>query len=291
MRVPPTQINLKHDYHVNHTEAEQTIAHASLTLKKLRKRIRRLTSKAIQNYAMIEDGQLVMACLSGGKDSYVMLDMLLELQRIAPINFRLIAVNLDQKQPGFPSEVLPDYLSRRGVEYHVLEYDTYSVVQEKIPQGKTPCSLCSRLRRGILYSFAKDIGADRIALGHHMDDMVETLFLNMFFGGKLKAMPPKLLSDNREHMVIRPLVYCREQELAKYAQLMEFPIIPCNLCGVAGKKLQRSQIKAMLQDWQQQYPGRIESIFNSMQNIAPSQLADRELFDFCGLDAHQQSEN
>jgi tRNA 2-thiocytidine biosynthesis protein TtcA len=233
---------------------------------------------------MIRDGERVMVCLSGGKDSYTMLDLLRSLQRSAPVRFELVAVHLDQKQPGYPPEVLPAYLDTLDIEYHILEKDTYSVVRSVIPEGKTTCGLCSRLRRGTLYGFASQIGATRIALGHHRDDIVETLFLNMFFGGKLKAMPPKLLSDDGEHVVIRPLAYCRESDIARYAQAREFPIIPCNLCG-SQENLQRVAIKQMLADWEKQYPGRSETIFRAIGNVAPSQLADRDLFDFAGLNA------
>ena len=220
-----------------------------------------------------------MVCLSGGKDSYTLLDILIALQKRAPVKFDLVAVNLDQKQPGFPEQVLPGYLDSLGVEYHVIEQDTYSIVKEKLDPGKTMCSLCSRMRRGILYNFAHEHGLNKIALGHHRDDLIETLFLNMFNGGKLKAMPPKLRSDDGRNVVIRPLAYCRETDIEAYAQAREFPIIPCSLCG-SQDGLQRQQIKAMLNDWQRQYPGRVETIFKSMQHIEPSQLADRELFDF-----------
>jgi tRNA 2-thiocytidine biosynthesis protein TtcA len=249
---------------------------------KLQKRLRRNVGNAIADYNMIEEGDRVMVCLSGGKDSYGMLDVLLSLRQNAPIDFELIAVNLDQKQPGFPEEVLPTYLEALGVPFYILEKDTYSIVREVIPEGKTTCGLCSRLRRGSLYGFAQDIGATKIALGHHRDDIVETLFLNMFFNGKLKAMPPKLLSDDRRNVVIRPLAYCKEKDLARYARYREFPIIPCNLCG-SQENLQRVQIKAMLASWEREYPGRTESIFRSIRNVAPSQLADSKLFDFDAL--------
>jgi len=246
---------------------------------KLQKRLRRLVGEAIQDYNMIEEGDKVMVCLSGGKDSYGMLDILMSLQRSAPIKFDLVAVNLDQKQPGFPEDVLPAYLDNLGIEYHILEKDTYSIVKSVIPEGKTTCGLCSRLRRGTLYGFAEEIGATKIALGHHRDDIMETLFLNMFFGGSLKAMPPKLLSDDKKNIVIRPLAYCEEADLEEYAIQKQFPIIPCNLCG-SQENLQRQNIKHMLQEWQKKFPGRIESIFSAIQNVAPSQLADRQLFDF-----------
>lgn len=251
---------------------------------KLQKRLRRNVGNAIADYNMIEHGDRVMVCLSGGKDSYGMLDILLSLRQNAPVDFELIAVNLDQKQPGFPEEVLPAYLSALGVPYYILEKDTYSIVREVIPEGKTTCGLCSRLRRGSLYGFAQDIGATKIALGHHRDDIVETLFLNMFFNGKLKAMPPKLLSDDRRNVVIRPLAYCKEKDLARYARYKAFPIIPCNLCG-SQENLQRVQIKSMLAAWEREYPGRTESIFRSIRNVAPSQLADSGLFDFAALRA------
>ena len=251
---------------------------------KLQKRLRRNVGRAIEDYNMIEAGDRVMVCLSGGKDSYGMLDILLNLQRTAPAPFELVAVNLDQKQPGFPEDVLPRYLESIGIEFHILERDTYSIVKSVIPEGKTTCGLCSRLRRGNLYSFAREIGATRIALGHHRDDIIETLFLNMFFNGKLKAMPPKLLSDDGDNVVIRPLVYCKEEDLADYAQIRGFPIIPCNLCG-SQENLQRQAVKEMLRDWERKYPGRVESIFASIANVAPSQLADTALFDFASLRA------
>lgn len=246
---------------------------------KLIKRLRRLTGQAIADYNMIEAGDRVMVCLSGGKDSYTMLDVLLHLQRSAPIDFEIIAVNLDQKQPGFPEHVLPEYLEDLGVPYYILERDTYSVVRSVIPEGKTTCGLCSRLRRGTLYGFAEQIGATKIALGHHRDDIVETLFLNMFFGGKLKAMPPKLLSDDKQNIVIRPLAYCKETDIERYASQQGFPIIPCNLCG-SQENLQRVEIKKMLTEWERDYPGRTETIFKSLKNVSPSQLADGTLFDF-----------
>jgi tRNA 2-thiocytidine biosynthesis protein TtcA len=251
---------------------------------KLQKRLRRNAGNAIVDYNMIEEGDRVMVCLSGGKDSYAMLDVLQSLQRSAPVSFDLIAVNLDQKQPGFPEEVLPAYLEAAGVPFYILEKDTYSIVKELVPEGKTTCGLCSRLRRGSLYGFAQDIGATKIALGHHRDDIVETLFLNMFFSGKLKAMPPKLLSDDTRNVVIRPLAYCKEKDLVAYADYKEFPIIPCNLCG-SQENLQRVQVKKMLAEWERQYPGRTETIFRSIRNVAPSQLADLNLFEFGSLRA------
>ncbi len=253
-----------------------------LELNKLHKRLRRQVGTAIADYKMIEAGDKVMVCLSGGKDSYAMLEILRNLQKTAPIDFELVAVNLDQKQPGFPEHVLPEYLTEQGVPFHILEKDTYSIVTERVPENKTFCGLCSRLRRGSLYGFAQEIGATKIALGHHRDDIVETLFLNMFFGGKLKAMPPKLLSDDKKNIVIRPLAYCREDDLALLAEYKKFPIIPCNLCG-SQENLQRQVIKDMLQGWEREYPGRTETIFSAIKNVAPSQLADSGLFDFSGL--------
>ena len=252
-------------------------------LNRSRKNLRRDVGRAIADFDMIADGDLVMVCLSGGKDSYTLLDILSSLQRHAPINFELHAVNLDQKQPGFPEHVLREYLENLGVSYKILEQDTYSIVTDKVPEGKTFCGLCSRLRRGILYNYAESIGANKIALGHHRDDIVETLFLNMFYGGKLKAMPPKLLSDDRRNIVIRPLAYCKEAEISRYAELAGFPIIPCNLCG-SQDNLQRQAIKNMLQGWQREHPGRVETIFRAICNVSPSQLADSELFDFSGLE-------
>lgn len=254
----------------------------SKNFKKLQARLRGLVGKASVDYGMLEEGDRVMACLSGGKDSYTMLDLLLSLQRRAPVNFELLAVNLDQKQPGFPTDVLPNYLEELGVPYRIVEEDTYSTVVRVVPEGKTMCGLCSRLRRGILYRVASEEGATKIALGHHRDDIVETLFLNMFHGGRLKAMPPKLRSDDGQHVVIRPLAYCSEKDIAKYARARNFPIIPCNLCG-SQENLQRGLIKQMLQGWEREHPGRIDSIFRSIQNVSPSQLGDRDLFDFAGL--------
>ena len=251
---------------------------------KLQKRLRRNAGNAIVDYNMIEDGDRVMVCLSGGKDSYGMLDILLNLRDSAPIDFELVAVNLDQKQPGFPEEVLPQYLAKLHIPFYILEKDTYSIVREVIPEGKTTCGLCSRLRRGSLYGFARDIGADKIALGHHRDDIVETLFLNMFFNGCLKAMPPKLLSDDKKNVVIRPMAYCKEKDLAAFARYKQYPIIPCNLCG-SQENLQRVKVKKMLASWEREYPGRTESIFRSIRNVSPSQLADVDLFEFGGLRA------
>ncbi|WP_097461147.1 tRNA 2-thiocytidine(32) synthetase TtcA [Mangrovitalea sediminis] len=248
-------------------------------LNKLQKLLRRETGRAIADFRMIEAGDKVMCCLSGGKDSYTMLDILLNLQKHAPVSFEIIAVNLDQKQPGFPEEILPEYLASLGVEYHVIERDTYSIVKDKVPEGKTTCGLCSRLRRGILYDFAADHDVTRIALGHHRDDILETLFLNMFYGGKMKAMPPKLLSDDGRNVVIRPLAYCREKDIARYAALKQFPIIPCNLCG-SQENLQRQVIKEMFQEWDRQHPGRLENMFRALMNVVPSHLADTELYDF-----------
>lgn len=250
---------------------------------KLTKRLRRLVGQAIADFNMIEAGDKVMVCLSGGKDSYTLLDILLALQASAPIPFELVAVNLDQKQPNFPEEVLPNYLTQLGVPFHILEKDTYSVVKSLVPEGKTMCSLCSRLRRGNLYSFAKKIGATKIALGHHRDDILETFFLNLFFGGKLKAMPAKLLSDEKDNILIRPLAYCKEKDIARYAELAAFPIIPCTLCG-SQPNLQRKVVKTMLQDWDKKFPGRLETMFNALQHVAPSQLLDKALFDFEGLE-------
>ena len=254
---------------------------------KLQKRLRRQVGNAIIDYGMIHEGDKVMVCLSGGKDSYTMLEILMNLQRNAPVNFELVAVNLDQKQPGFPEHVLPEYLDAKGVNYHILERDTYSVVKEKTPEGKTTCALCSRLRRGSLYGFAEEIGATKVALGHHREDILETLFLNMFFGGSLKAMPPKLLSDDGKNIVIRPLAYCREADIAEFARQMAFPIIPCNLCG-SQPNLQRQVVKEMLAEWEIKHPGRLETMFKAVTNVAPSQLADRDLFDFAGLEAKQR---
>ncbi|RLA56708.1 MAG: tRNA 2-thiocytidine(32) synthetase TtcA [Gammaproteobacteria bacterium] len=249
---------------------------------KLQKRLRRNVGNALSDYNMIEHGDKVMVCLSGGKDSYGMLDILINLRSSAPVDFELVAVNLDQKQPGFPEEVLPRYLSSLDIPFYILEKDTYSIVQEVVPEGKTTCGLCSRLRRGSLYGFAQELGANKIALGHHRDDIVETLFLNMFFNGSLKAMPPKLLSDDRKNVVIRPLAYCKEKDLATFARYKAYPIIPCNLCG-SQDHLQRVKIKKMLAEWEREYPGRTETIFRSIRNVSPSQLGDSKLFDFDSL--------
>ena len=261
------------------TPASEAERERKLETNKLQKRLRRDAGQAIQDFRMIESGDRVMVCLSGGKDSYTMLDILMNLQKSAPVPFELIAVNLDQKQPGFPEHVLPDYLSGLGIEYHIIEKDTYSIVKEKVPEGKTTCGLCSRLRRGILYNFAEEHGITKIALGHHRDDLLETLFLNMFYGGKMKSMPPKLFSDDGRNTVIRPLAYSREKDIARYAALREYPIIPCNLCG-SQENLQRQVVKDMLQQWDQQHPGRIESMFRAMCNVEPSHLADTNLYDF-----------
>ncbi|SHO56192.1 tRNA 2-thiocytidine(32) synthetase TtcA [Vibrio quintilis] len=261
----------------------------TLELNKLQKRLRRNVGNAIIDYNMIEDGDVVMACISGGKDSFAMLDILLNLQKAAPIHFEVVAVNLDQKQPGFPEHILPEYFRQLGIPYYIIDKDTYSVVKEKISEGKTTCGLCSRLRRGTLYSFAEKIKATKIALGHHMDDIVETLFLNMFHGSRMKAMPPKLRSDDERNIVIRPLSYCREKDLIRYANAKQFPIIPCNLCG-SQENLQRQNIKSMLIEWDKKTPGRVESIFKSIQSVSPSQLADRDLFDFVNLPLAREGE-
>lgn len=254
----------------------------SYNQNKLHKRLRRQVGEAIADFNMIEDGDRIMVCLSGGKDSYTLLDILMNLKLSAPIDFELIAVNLDQKQPGFPEHILPEYLEKLGVQYKIVEENTYGIVKEKIPEGKTTCSLCSRLRRGILYRTATELGATKIALGHHREDILETLFLNMFYGGKIKAMPPKLMNDTGEHIIIRPLAYCKEKEIEKYAEIKQFPIIPCNLCG-SQPNLQRQVIKEMLNDWDKKHPGRIETMFRATQNIVPSHLCDHNLFDFKGI--------
>ncbi len=259
---------------------------ADFNLNRLQKTLRAEVGRAIADYNMIQDGDFVMVCMSGGKDSYTMLDILLNLQKHAPIDFRIKAVNLDQKQPGFPEHVLPAYLASIGVDYHVIEQDTYSIVVDKTEPGKTFCGLCSRLRRGNLYSYAESIGATKIALGHHRHDLMETLFLNMFFGGKLKSMPPKLLSDDGRHVVIRPMAYCKENDIARYAALKQFPIIPCNLCGTQ-ENMQRKEIKNMLNEWERKHPGRLDVLFKSLLNVAPSQLGDTQLFDFRNLESRR----
>lgn len=253
---------------------------------KLRNRLISATGKAIGDYNMIEEGDTVLVCMSGGKDSHTLLMLLLALQERAPVNFKLIAMNLDQKQPGFPADVLPSYFENLGIDYRIVEADTYSIVKEKVPAGKTTCSLCSRLRRGVIYTTAKELGANKIALGHHRDDIVETLFLNLFFGAKMKAMPPKLSTNDKKNIVIRPLAYCSEKDIASYAKQMAFPIIPCNLCG-SQENLQRQRIKEMLHDWEREQPGRINNIFRAIGNIEPSHLADFNLYDFKNLSTAQ----
>ena len=262
------------------------LAKQTREFNKLKKRLRRQVGQAIADYNMIQDGDKIMVCLSGGKDSYTMLDILMNLQQHAPIDFEIIAVNLDQKQPGFPEHILPEYLESVGVPFHIIEKDTYSIVKEIVPEGKTTCGICSRLRRGTLYGYARQNGITKIALGHHRDDIIETAFLNMFYGSKIKAMPPKLLSDDKTNIVIRPLSYSRESDIERYAQWQNFPIIPCNLCG-SQENLQRQVIKEMLQGWDKQHPGRIENIFRSLQNISPSQLADNDLFNFKDLELNR----
>ena len=271
-------------FHPSATEAGRDTRRDKREADKRAKRLRRQTGQAIGDYGMIQHGDRVLVCLSGGKDSYTLLDMLLALREAAPVDFELHALNLDQKQPDFPAHVLPEYLSGRGIPYTILEQDTYSVVKRNIPEGKTMCSLCSRLRRGALYTFAHDNGYNKIALGHHKDDIVATFFLNMFFGGRLAGMPPKLKSDDERNIVIRPLAYCREKDIAAYAEEKGFPIIPCNLCG-SQDNLQRQQVQRMMAEWERNDPGRVEQIFRAMCHVAPSQLADRELFDFAGLEA------
>jgi tRNA 2-thiocytidine biosynthesis protein TtcA len=261
-------------------------ATSSSTFKRLQARLRGLVGKAIEDFRMIEDGDRVMVCLSGGKDSYTLLDVLLSLQRSAPVRFELVAVNLDQKQPGFPARVLPDYLTALGVPFHVIEQDTYRVVKRLIPEGRTMCGLCSRLRRGALYRYAAENGITKVALGHHRDDIVETLFLNMFFGGRLKTMPPKLLSEDGRHIVIRPMAYVPEREIERYARARQFPLIPCTLCG-SQQHLQRVAVKKMLADWEREFPGRTEAIFSALGNVTTSHLADPLAFDFAGLEARR----
>jgi len=270
------------------SDTSSSLPRPSRTFKKLQAELRGMVGKAIADYGMIAEGDRVMVCLSGGKDSYTMLDLLLSLQRSAPVRFELVAVNLDQKQPGFPAHILPDYLTRLGVSWHVIEQDTYSVVKRLIPEGRTMCSLCSRMRRGALYRWADENGITKIALGHHRDDILETLFLNLFYGGKLKAMPPKLRSDDGRHIVIRPLAYVPERDIARYARARQFPIIPCTLCG-SQANLQREVIGKMLTTWEREFPGRIESIFAAIRDVSPSQLADPRLFNFMGLDVRRES--
>ncbi|HEY3555678.1 MAG TPA: tRNA 2-thiocytidine(32) synthetase TtcA [Casimicrobiaceae bacterium] len=266
------------------TNARRDTRKADFELSKLRKRLRRQVGQAIADYAMIDAGDRVMVCLSGGKDSYGLLDILLTMRERAPCAFEIVAVNLDQKQPGFPADVLPRYLAARGVPFRIVEQDTYSVVKRVIPEGATMCSLCSRLRRGVLYRVAGELGATKIALGHHLDDILATFFLNLFHGGKLKTMPPKLVSDDGRHVVIRPLAYVRERDLARYADASAFPLIPCTLCG-SQENLQRKQVAAMLREWEKRFPGRIESIFNALRSVAPSHLLDAALHDFAAVQA------
>lgn len=278
-----TEIPLHLNFNSNLDKAESVSARKEqYNTNKLQKRLRGNVGKAVIDYSMIEEGDKILAAVSGGKDSFLMLDMLLHLKNVAPIRFDVVAVNLDQKQPGFPEHVLPNYFKSKGIDYFVIDKDTYSIVKEKVPEGKTTCALCSRLRRGSLYVFAEEIGATKIALGHHMDDIVETLFLNMFFNGKLKAMPPKLLSDDKRNIVIRPLSYCRERDIIKLAEINAYPIIPCNLCG-SQENLQRKQVKSMIAQWEEMKPGCVENIFSSIRDIKPSQLADLNLFDFLSL--------
>jgi tRNA 2-thiocytidine biosynthesis protein TtcA len=260
-----------------------------LESNKLNKRLRRHVGQAIADFNMIEEGDKIMVCLSGGKDSYAMLSLLMALQKTAPVKFELVAVNMDQKQPGYPEHILPNYLDELGVPYYIVEKDTYSIVKSVIPEGKTTCGLCSRLRRGTLYGFAEEIGATKIALGHHKDDIVETLFLNLFYGGKLKAMPPKLLADDQRNIIIRPMAYCRESDIEKFAKLMEYPIIPCNLCG-SQENLQRQNIKSMLVEWDNKFPGRTETIFGALTRVTPSHLADNALFDFMNLSIDREAD-
>lgn len=261
------------------TDLPEKESRFSNTFLRLKKHLERKVGEAIGDYGMIADGDVVMVCISGGKDSFTLLSILLALRERAPVDFRIVAMNLDQKQPGFPDEILPAYFESIGVEYKIVTENTYAIVKDKIPEGKTTCSLCSRLRRGIIYRTAKELGATKIALGHHRDDMIETLFLNMFFGGKIKSMPPKLVSDDGENVVIRPLAYCAEKDIERFARGMEYPIIPCNLCG-SQENAQRKHIKAMLRDWDTRFPGRIVSIATALKNVVPSHLADSSLFDF-----------
>ena len=271
-------------HHPDDAAARRDPRKSEFELAKLRKRLRRQVGQAIADYAMIDANDRVMVCVSGGKDSYGLLDILLSLQRRSPRAFEIIAVNLDQKQPGFPADVLPRYLASRGVPFRIAEQDTYSVVKRVIPEGATMCSLCSRLRRGVLYRMAGELGATRIALGHHRDDMLATFFLNLFHGGKLKTMPPKLVSDDGRHVVIRPLAYVRERDLARYAEASAFPLIPCTLCG-SQQNLQRKQVTTLLREWEKRFPGRVESIFNAMSNVVPTHLLDRTLQDFTSVRA------
>jgi len=264
------------------TQTHEFSGDNKVEFNKLQKKLRRGAGNAVADFNMIEEGDRIMVCLSGGKDSFTMLHILMSLQKSAPINFELIAVNLDQKQPGFPAHILPEYLETLGIEYYIVDRDTYSIVKSKIPEGKTTCGLCSRLRRGTLYAFAEDINANKIALGHHKDDIVQTMFLNMFYGSRLSAMPPKLLSDDKRNVVIRPLAYCRERDIERFSELMAYPIIPCNLCG-SQDNLQRQAIKKMMLEWEKDHSSRIDSIFSSLQNVAPSQLSDTKLFDFESL--------
>jgi tRNA 2-thiocytidine biosynthesis protein TtcA len=280
---PPVATGLEADHP---PQQGASVPVSSKTAKRLQARLRGLVGKAIEDFRMIEDGDRVMVCLSGGKDSYTLLDVLLSLQRSAPVRFDLIAVNLDQKQPGFPQHVLPDYLTALGVPFHVIEQDTYRVVKRVIPAGRTMCGLCSRLRRGALYRYAAENGITKVALGHHRDDIVETLFLNMFFGGRMKTMPPKLLSEDGRHIVIRPMAYVPEREIERYARARQFPLIPCTLCG-SQQHLQRVTVKKMLTDWEREFPGRTETIFSSLSNVTTSHLADPQAFDFAGLEARR----
>ena len=271
------------------TAAEELSKKDQFEMQKLHKILRHKVGEAIVDYNMIEDGDKIMVCLSGGKDSYTMLDILMSLQKVAPIKFEILAVNLDQKQPGFPEHILPAYLKEVTVPFRIEEQDTYGIVKRVVPEGKTTCGLCSRLRRGILYRVAKEEGCTKIALGHHRDDILATLFLNMFYGGKLKAMPPKLVSDNGEHVVIRPLAYVREKDIIRYARYKQFPIIPCNLCG-SQPNLQRQAVADMMRDWDKRFPGRLETMFNSLRNVVPSHLADTGLHDFANLRANGQAD-
>jgi tRNA 2-thiocytidine biosynthesis protein TtcA len=281
-------MNTPVDTHVIHiTPRSVKERKQSYESNKLAKRLRRLAGQAIADFDMIGDGDKVMVCLSGGKDSYALLDILLHLKAHAPIHFDLIAVNLDQKQPNFPEHILPEYLKQLGVPFHIEEQDTYSIVKRVIPEGKTMCSLCSRLRRGVLYRVASELGATKIALGHHRDDILETFLLNLFYGGKLKTMPPKLVSDDGKHIVIRPLAYCEEKDLAEWAEVKQFPIIPCTLCG-SQENLKRKEAKVLLREWEKKFPGRVETMLTSLQNIKPSHMLDRSLFDFVAVTATGQ---